>query len=83
MKAILLLAGPYASCHATQLIWKNICDAHAVNLQSYDLTNAQGKTLSIKHNIKSFPALIVNNEIIAVGHPSEESAEKIMRALIL
>lgn len=76
MKAILILAGPYSTCMATKNIWQDVCLKNNIEFEMYDLTHIKGKEIAKKMNIKSFPALIVNDKVIAVGHPSEQTAEK-------
>lgn len=83
MKAILILAGPYSSCVATQNIWQDSCSKHAIEFEMHDLTEIVGKELAEKLNIKSFPALIVNDKVVAVGHPDEQAAEKLIHTLKL
>lgn len=80
MKAILILAGPYSSCNATKIIWEEACMSKNMELKTYDLTQKEGQELSSELNIKSFPALIINNKVVAVGHPDEQSAKKVMQA---
>jgi len=82
MKAILILAGPYSSCSATEIIWKEVCKDKDISLTTFDSTQDEGQKLSSKLNIKSFPALIIDNTVIAVGHPDSQSAEKIIFSLI-
>lgn len=79
MKAVLILAGPYSSCLATRDIWKSICMKNNIEFEMYDLTNNTGKEIAQKLNIKSFPALIINNKVVAVGHPNEKSAENVIQ----
>lgn len=81
MKAILILAGPYSSCLATKNIWQDVCLKYNVDFELYDLTDDTGKEIAKKIGTKSYPALIVNNKVVAVGHPSEESAEKVIHGL--
>lgn len=83
MKAILILAGPYSTCVATQNIWQDSCSKHGIELETHDALETAGKELSEKLNIKSFPALVVNDKVIAVGHPDEQTAEKIIQPLKL
>ena len=78
MKAILLLAGPYTSNSATKLIWDKACKNEGITLTTFYATNNNGMELSSKLNIKSFPALIIDNKIIAVGHPDKLDAEKVI-----
>lgn len=82
MKAILILAGPYSSCNATQIIWQELCNNKNIELKTLNLTHKEGLALSSKLNIQSFPALIIDNKVIAVGHPNKKSATKIIQAQI-
>ena len=81
MKAILILAGPYSSCNATQIIWEEQCNNKNIELEIFDLTHKDGQELSSKLNIKSFPALIINNKVVAVGHPDKQIAQKVIQSL--
>ena len=81
MKAILILAGPYSSCAATQNIWQDSCSKYDIEFETHDLTDNIGKELAERLNIKSFPALIFNDNVIAVGHPDEQAAEKLIQTL--
>ena len=82
MKAILILAGPYSSCDATKIVWQEICLKNNIEFEEHDLSDDVGKELTAKHNIKSFPAFLVNDKVVAVGHPDESAAEKVIQALI-
>lgn len=82
MKAILILAGPYSSCDATKIVWQDICLKNNIELEEHDLLNDSGKEIAIRLNVKSFPALIINDKIVAVGHPDASAAEKVIEALI-
>lgn len=82
MKAILLLAGPYSSCDATKHIWQDICEKNNIDFESYEASNEAGREIALKHNIKSFPALIINEKVVAVGHPDEKSSARIFEAVL-
>lgn len=82
MKAILILAGPYSSCEATKIIWQEMCEKNNIEFEMYDLSDERGKEIASLRNIKSFPALIINDKVVAVGHPDEESAARIIKTLI-
>ena len=79
--SILILAGPYSSCLATQNMWQDSCSKHDIEFETYDLTDNIGKEFAEKLKIKSFPALIFNNKVIAVGHPDEKAADKLIQTL--
>ncbi|MCW8901133.1 MAG: thioredoxin family protein [Gammaproteobacteria bacterium] len=82
MKAILILAGPYSSCAATKNIWQDICLKHNINFETHDLSESIGKKIAVKMSLKSFPALLINDKVVAVGHPSEQAAEKVIQAIV-
>ena len=83
MKAILILAGPYSSCNATQLIWEKLCSDKGIKIEIFNLKNKNGQEFAANLNIKSFPALIIDNKVVAVGHPNEQTAEKVIQSLNL
>jgi len=82
MKLILLLAGSYSSCQKTQLVWQEVCLKHNIEISILDLEHEDGQTLAERLNLKSFPALINNNKVIAVGNPDNQKAEKIIFDLL-
>lgn len=52
-----------------------------MELETLDITHQEGLELSNELNIKSFPALVVNHKIVAVGHPNEKNALKIIETI--
>jgi len=81
MHAILILSGAFSSCHATEIIWQEECDKHNIKLEIYDLSSETGKNFASELKLKSFPSFIVNNKVMAVGHPNIETAEKVIASL--
>lgn len=82
MKSILILAGRYSSCMSTQEIWQNACQKYNIELEIMDLEHDDGQVTAKQYDLKSFPALIVDEKITAVGHPDKQTAEKIIADLI-
>jgi len=82
MKAILILAGSYSSCDATKNIWHDVCLKNNIKFETQNYSESAGKDTATKLNIKSFPAFIINDKVIAVGHPDEQSAGKVIQTLI-
>ena len=58
-----------------------MCDDNDIALDIFELTNIDGKEIAEKLNIKSFPAFIVDNNVVAVGHPDELSAANVIQTL--
>ena len=81
MKAILILAGPYSTCDATKIIWQDLFGKNNIDFETVNLSTDQGREIASKLNINSFPALVVDNKVIAVGHPNEQSAQKVFETL--
>jgi len=82
MKLILLLAGSYSSCQKTQRVWQEVSLKHNLEISILDLEHKDGQTLAERLNLKSFPALINNNKVIAVGNPDYQKAEKIISDIL-
>ena len=83
MKAILILAGPFSSCDSTKNIWQGLCSKNNLELETHFLSEEVGKGIATKHNIKSFPALIIMDKVVAVGHPNEKIARQVIDSLDL
>ncbi|WP_126452173.1 hypothetical protein [Sulfuriflexus mobilis] len=81
MKLVLILAGPYSSCENTQQIWNMECLKYHIELDVISLEDENGQGLAKQLNLKSFPALIVDTTVIAVGHPDKHTAERIIADL--
>ena len=81
MKLILVIAGRYTSCKLSQQIWQNECLKHNIELDVFDLEDENGQIFAEQLNLKSFPALILDNKIIAIGHPDTKTAKKIVTEL--
>lgn len=45
-------------------------------------TSARARELTQRHDLKVFPALVVDNQVRAVGSPSAEHAHRILREII-
>ncbi|MDH5394751.1 MAG: hypothetical protein OEW97_00610 [Gammaproteobacteria bacterium] len=82
MKLTLILAGPYNSCIATKDVWQQSCTKHNIDIEVTDLDDKKGQAITADLELKSFPALIYNNKVIAVGHPDIQTADKIISDLV-
>jgi len=82
MKLMLVIAGQFPSCAMTQKIWYEECIKNNIVLDTFDLDDENGESLAKKLDLKSFPALILGEKIIAVGHPDKKIAKHIIRDLV-
>jgi len=81
METTLLLTDHHSSCSNTQQVWLEACSKKEINLTVIYFTDSNGQSLAKKLNLKSFPALIHNNKVVAVGHPNQQKAEEIIMSL--
>lgn len=81
MIAALILAGSYSLCHSTELIWQETCNKYDIELKVYSMTDNNLPQHIQEINLKAFPSLVVDNKVIAVGHPNIQSAEKVISKL--
>ncbi len=83
MIAALILAGSYSLCHSTELIWQDVCDKYDIELKVYSMTEGNLPKYIEEKKLKSFPSLVIDNNVVAVGHPADaKSAEKVISKLI-
>jgi hypothetical protein len=81
MKLQLILAGPYTSCAKTRQVWQSACEKHHLGLEVMGLEHTEGKALADRLDINTFPALVVDGKIKAIGHPDEHSASRLVALL--
>jgi hypothetical protein len=82
MELTLILSESLSSSDSTQQIWQDACVNQNIVLNVLDLNNENGQILARQLNLKSFPALVFNNNVTAVGHPDKQTAEKIIANLL-
>jgi glutaredoxin len=75
----LVLTRLSSQCQETETTWQSVCDELDLALQVFDIDSSAGQKLIDELGIMSFPALIVNNKVVAVGRPDREAAVKILR----
>lgn len=66
---------------ATQSIWQAVCEELSLSLDVIDSETPEGQLLVEELALRTLPALIVDNKIIAVGQPDHSSARKILQNL--
>lgn len=83
MKLQLLIAGQLPTCLETRDIWLAACEQQGVRLEVIELDDAQGQDLIDKLAIKSFPVLLADGKVRAVGRPDPRRAADIIQQLII
>lgn len=83
MKLQLLIAGQLPTCLETRDVWQSVCEQQGVELEIIELEDEQGQYLIDKHNIKSFPVLLADGKVMAVGRPEPQHAAAILQQLLI
>ncbi len=81
MKIQLIIMGRTEQSQATENIWQEICEAQGLSLAVADSETEEGQALVEKLALRSLPALVVNDRVIAVGQPDKVSARRILQIL--
>lgn len=82
MKLQLLIAGQYPTCLETREVWQQVCLDKGLTLEIIELEQPEGQALIDRYGIKTFPVLIADDQIKAVGRPDPQSAQRIIHQLI-
>jgi hypothetical protein len=81
MKIQLLIGGQLSGCLEARDIWQQACEKQKVQLEVLELEEPQGHELATRLGLKSFPVLIADEKVRAVGRPTEEDATAILQEL--
>ena len=76
MEIKLILSDVCPHCEEAEKIWRNLCENHAIEIHVIAQGQAEANQIISDKKIKSFPALIIDGEIRAVGHPTVETANQ-------
>lgn len=67
-----------ASPEGGQDVWREVCRARGMELEIIDANGAEGQKLADALSLSTFPALIINGEIKAIGIPDKQMAGKVL-----
>lgn len=76
-----LILGTKPASHDAEIIWRDACQNSGVTLEVVNPDNAQYQPLVEQLHLNSFPALLQDNRVLAVGIPTAESARKLLTEL--
>lgn len=80
MEIQLIVSDTCEACNRTRKIWTDACQQLNVQLEIMDLDVAEGRVLVDLLDIKSFPALVINKQVKAVGHPDRFTAIELIKS---
>ncbi len=81
MNIQLIIKGHTKTSLATERIWRMACKEMGLPLQVANSETEEGQTLVEILALRTLPALVVDNRVIAVGQPNRSIAEKILHTL--
>lgn len=81
MNIQLIIKGQTKASQTSEYIWRTTCEKEGLSLQVSNSETEEGQSLVKRLALRTLPALIVDNKVIAVGQPDRTIAEKILRLL--
>jgi len=66
------------SCQSAIEIWSDVCSQHHVDCQVLDLDSKEGQKLAEQMHIATFPAILINGRLRAIGASSRDEVERLL-----
>lgn len=82
VKIELLVAPDCVPCAKAEALWRDVAHQQGLTLTVLDRREQEGKFLSHRFHLKTFPALVINGKLVAVGVQSREQAESLLCATV-
>jgi len=76
---LILDANP--SSRQAEIIWRDACEGSGDTLEVVNTENTKYQPLIEQLHLNSFPALVQNQRVLAVGIPTLENAKKLLNQL--
>jgi hypothetical protein len=76
-----LILGTKPASHDAESIWRDACQNSGVTLEVINPDSTQYQTLVEQLHLNTFPALVQDNRVLAVGIPTPENAKKLLTEL--
>ncbi|MGF1614385.1 MAG: thioredoxin family protein [Gammaproteobacteria bacterium] len=80
MKIQLLVTPDCVPCAKAETFWRQISEKQGLSLSVLDTRGGEGKQVARRLRLKTFPALLINGALVAVGVQSPEDAATLLRA---
>lgn len=74
----LLLNDRCESCQAAIRTWSEVCEAHHIECQVLDLDSKEGRALAEQLQLATFPAIVIDGRLRAIGAGSRADAERLL-----
>ena len=76
MRVRLVVSDDCAPCRVAETIWRSACAKRGMTLEVVDLGSAAGAAISKSFEIRTLPAVLIDDDLVAVGvqNPSQVDA---------
>lgn len=84
MEILLLTTDWCKSCREAEALWRSVCeelggDFRALNIEE----DARAQILADKLKLNSYPALVADTRVLAVGLPTADKARELIASLLV
>jgi len=66
------------SCQSAVDIWSEVCQARHIECQVLDLDSKEGRQLAEQMQLATFPAIVIDGRLRAIGASSRAEAERLL-----
>ena len=73
-----LILNPNPTSHEAETVWREACEDNGDTLEIVNTGNTKYQALVEQLHLNTFPALLQENRVLAVGTPTPESARKLL-----
>ena len=79
MGAVLLVLQDCGACARAEATWRRVFEKHGTGLEVLGVDAEPGAQLARRLRVTTFPALVIDDDVVAVGVPSPEAAWEVLR----
>ena len=73
-----LILNPNPTSHEAETVWREACEDNGDTLEIVNTGNTKYQVLVEQLHLNTFPALLEEDRVLAVGTPTLESARKLL-----
>ena len=78
MKVQLLVSESCPPCDQAESVWRVVASEHNLEFSVLNLAEPEGQQLANRLHLKTIPALVVNDVLVAIGVQSPEEAHALV-----
>ena len=82
MKIELLVTPDCAPCEKAEALWREVSAKQGLPLTVLSIRQRAGKYLAHRFRLNTFPAVVIDDRLVAVGVQSYEEAERLLSSAV-